>query len=1284
MRNRIRSRLVVLTLALLSPSFLLAGEAGRPATGTLAGTLVDEHTALPVVGVKLSLVQPGEYFAETDSSGRFAFRDIPAATYSYMFAYVAGQKEPVATLLVRRQIEVSPDTTTNIAVQRMLPPDRPPREAPRVKALDFADNRERRFRKPIIIEEPLGMAWPQQYLTRYVTFQPGQCRRPSLRLIDGVSGKEIPFQLTDVTYGREDFIRSCAITFATSLNPYELRAYAVCSDWQEGFQLPNYDTGLAMETDEASGERVLSNSLIAVRLPAATGKDPQPASSCPAPLLALRGPDGVWFGKGRLAGKCTIASFICEETTTGPIFREFQILYKLAAEKDGEPAPEYRVRVRLYAYADYVVFVEEMIGQADLTFEFSLSANLSPDTATFVRDGGAAFEKLSDLVKRDTQTLAVFRPWNPTGLRNSHNWYGVISSGTRRDAAGLVQVNGSSWALPRNYGWEHGMWVVRSDDRQEVQLIGTTDGNLTLQFPHRMGSRQFALAVFDKAKNWDAASIAANPAPEGKSHYLNRLHIQLSQIDIGRLAALRLDRAKLTEEPRLLFNARTFRQFKEAFEKAPQRFPTVLHDVFTGSRVNSSLIRSHILGGIFFLRRAILGPWNEKGISGFAGASMNPSVIEEIVRHTVLLYDANVSSGLFSQLEKETILNTLILVAAQLESPNYRWAVAHDPELCAHRDAAITAISLLIDRHPDSSRRILEARKELENHLGLIAGTSGLALDTAASARALSVWADVAPLLESALGPTKVGASPFTTPDFVRALAHFSMLTVPPDPRFGGSRLLPPLGRSRAGDAESLAAIGIAAARLARSSPTDASRLAWAWEQAGRPVLGRMRVYRQVYEVLNLLPPTVEAAPPPKLASAILPGFGALLRANHLERDEAYLLFKCSPLPFSFHHDRGSIIFHAFGTPLLVDTGSPPERQAAWAHNTVRIDSRVHNSPGRITDFFPQQDDDYVVGQIDVNELSSLREYTKPELDAAAAAAAEAFLPPPGHRADGSQTAELLGAREKLEKPVVIRRHLLFNRQRQYLVVLDRISGALPTDVFFNVCADAARVEGTAARFVGPYGVDLDVHAFGSGKVSASVHEDVPQRFTLRLSQPVGATRDTDDAPVVEYLTVLCPVRRQVSDRATVQQFGPPEVTPLDGVMGVRIAYSDIVRYVFLSRERVEYERDGIRFSGTHGVITLRKTHYDVALLAPGEAQYQGVGVRIDGGMARFRMAPGGFVEGEVWNRDDHKIAFLGLAKHPSALLFQTDGLAYIPDGDEKLIRYGVHSGFHTITIRPK
>ena len=58
-------------------------------------------------------------------------------------------------------------------------------------------------------------------------------------------------------------------------------------------------------------------------------------------------------------------------------------------------------------------------------------------------------------------------------------------------------------------------------------------------------------------------------------------------------------------------------------------------------------------------------------------------------------------------------------------------------------------------------------------------------------------------------------------------------------------------------------------------------------------------------------------------------------------------------------------------------------------------------------------------------------------------------------------------------------------------VILDRIQGDKPTDLFFNVLADQAQMSGTTARFVGPFGVDCDIHTFATGKLTSLIESNV-------------------------------------------------------------------------------------------------------------------------------------------------------------------------------------------------
>ena len=73
-------------------------------------------------------------------------------------------------------------------------------------------------------------------------------------------------------------------------------------------------------------------------------------------------------------------------------------------------------------------------------------------------------------------------------------------------------------------------------------------------------------------------------------------------------------------------------------------------------------------------------------------------------------------------------------------------------------------------------------------------------------------------------------------------------------------------------------------------------------------------------------------------------------------------------------------------------------------------------------------------------------------------------------------------------------------------------------------------------------------------------------------------------------------------------------------------AYGGIVRYIFLSDKELEYNRDGVHFKGTRGILTIHPTHFDVALLDAGEMFYENCGLHLTAGTAILRFAPGGFV----------------------------------------------------------
>ena len=1299
---------LVLSMMLSVPA-LCQEEPPAPEKIDFAGILIDPETQLPAVGVKLSFVEPGEYFAVSGSGGRFVFKGIPKGTYAYLFAYERGTAEPARTILVAKGVKVAlaEGDLPRVAHTPLLA--RPRDTKPPMATLLFKDRRDRENFRTIVMGDTLGHAWPEEYLTYTVGFPAYSCRRSSLRVADGSNGNEVPFQLSQVKYAKGDNIASCSITFPAVIEPFQKKVYVICSDWAEGFEEPVFETDLKVEVDEKTGEQTASNSLIAVRLPPAASTKPMPAAECPAPILAVRGVDGVWFGKGTLVSDRTVKSFTCEETEKGPLFKEFKISYLFAPKEGTDESKttndEYRLIIRLLARRDYVMVTEFMGGDVDASFRFSLSENLNPDISLLARDGAARFEPVPQEPEGGEDTLAVLRAVNPPGIRRSHNWYGLTTSGDRKDAIGIVQVKGASWQFAGSSMWHDGAWIVQAEDKDEVRVMAAKGPDVYFDFPHRPGIRQFAIAVFDKTRNWNAETLRAAEPDKTLTHYLNRLHIQLSQLGITTMTEAKMNLARSHGRPHLLFNTQTFPALKEKFKKDPNAFPLVLHDVFTDSRINTSLIRSQILAGTFAMQQAFVGLWNERKLSGFSGAGADPRSLEALIKYTALLYDAHAGSGLFSAREDEVIRGSFALVAAQFENPAWLPSLAHDAEAVASRDSTTAIISLLLDKHPKSATRILDIRKRLQNALLKTAAAGGMQHNPALALRALNIWAEMAPVFDNAVGILQVRSSPIEMPEFTRALSSLWYLTTPPDKRHRGLRLFPTLGRSQVEDTESLAVAGVAAPRLSARSPGLAGGLAWVWAQADKPLFRPAGLHRRLLRILDTEDAKIEPAVPDDVASFVLPNFGALMRTRFAKRDEAYLLFKCSADPNSPHQDQGSLLFHAFGTPLLTDPPAPLGRRGAWAHNTVRIGGRSHRSPGGLIEFVEQDQDNFAVGVIQVDALSQFKEYTPWELAAAAKAAEAAkkpFVLPPGHAADGSQSDVMLPMAHKLDTPVTVKRHVLFNKAHQYVVVYDRIQGYESSDVFYNVLADDARVENNVITFAGPFGVDMRIHAFGPKEMKIGLHKGTRRQWTLHLSQPAppkpaepekkegedaeeAADDEEPERPVSEYFTVLCPSRRRIpGDSKDVKERAAPKIERLENHRAVRISYGKTVRYIFLANEPIEYKHGDLVFKGTRGTVTIQPTHFDVALFAAGEVRYQGRGVKTDHGRVRFTIAPGGFVSGQMSGPEEKRLTFYNLGWPLRRIAYRVDGMEYLGDGDEEEAMFGTTAGPHTILIEPK
>ena len=140
---------------------------------------------------------------------------------------------------------------------------------------------------------------------------------------------------------------------------------------------------------------VLSNSLLAVRVPKVQQRKGVAARHLPAPILAFQSAGGPWRGAGRVIGETTAESFRVIQVAAGPVRAEIRY------EIDYAGGGTYRCNVRVDAREP----IAEVIEEYDLKdapqhagWELDLAAGWQPQQAEWIRamgNGGYEVEKKS-------------------------------------------------------------------------------------------------------------------------------------------------------------------------------------------------------------------------------------------------------------------------------------------------------------------------------------------------------------------------------------------------------------------------------------------------------------------------------------------------------------------------------------------------------------------------------------------------------------------------------------------------------------------------------------------------------------------------------------------------------------------------------------------------------------------------------------------------------------------------------------------------------------------------
>lgn len=186
------------------------------------------------------------------------------------------------------------------------------------------------FRLRESVDRPLR----SQLVSRPIEAAAGAVTADELLLTD--SDGFVPVQAGDIQYwpdGRS--IKTARVFFVTSLERLETKSFSLTAAGPRGAAVHASATEAAdLRIVEGENSVEISTRAFGVRFPLGrnTYKEPVAAAGIPPPVLAMRLPDGTWFGGGSWFGRKRIVEYEAVLTGRGPVFGEVRLRY---AYEDG-------------------------------------------------------------------------------------------------------------------------------------------------------------------------------------------------------------------------------------------------------------------------------------------------------------------------------------------------------------------------------------------------------------------------------------------------------------------------------------------------------------------------------------------------------------------------------------------------------------------------------------------------------------------------------------------------------------------------------------------------------------------------------------------------------------------------------------------------------------------------------------------------------------------------------------------------------------------------------------
>ena len=914
--------------------------------------------------------------------------------------------------------------------------------------------------------EYFGTDWPEQVvhldLDEEIAREVAASNEP-LCVVDQ-TGRAVPAQMAR----RGDLSQ---VYYPASLKPHERHTYHLKHDEVTP------DRPLAFTTDGNTAE--LSNDGFGVRLSWADGEHdpPNPLEQMPGPIREVHGPDGVWFGEGAWRSKARCTACRCEVVEVGPVLLIVRQTYDLA----GGATLVFEYRLDAVTPAVQVLqscTSPEVVADAELTLYSD--GGFEPTHAFWRAHSPEPWHGLKDRRNWNRQTYPVRWPDTPDEvyLTPFYNWSrnGAMfwccwpEQDGRSDMLVVGAIRPSRTLCPAGYEP-----LVISASKNE-------GGNrLALSTGLQQGEKLFSLGMMDRRGALPDVGVPGSGV-EG-------LYRQLQGVDLDALHHMSLDWEGMREIrfPHLMIQPDELTRVRETFREwtwLRERFEAHVDDRFFHTHDQDDMrIRPGVptlgsdwagaflaTGDIAYAKEAKrqIGEQLDRWVRELSALGPTDDALIGIAlarpwRGACIAFDMVAQSDAFTVEERRSFLRKFAFIA-EVSSTHDAWPRREsglgrgNPNFHPDYFTAKGISAALLAGHPKQREWMDYATEEAGLFLRGYHFASGCS-DEAATYQLASLGYMI--MLAAAVRHSGGDDLFAVEPMLKKSFDYLAATQSPSDPRTGFC-MLPTIGHVTSyGWSQSLQAyFAWAAGVTASSDPAFSRRMMSAWRRAGAMPISLhdwangMIWWQPLCFIDRALP---EGAEPTHHQSKLHEGLGAIFRTVHQDGTAGYLHVKMGPSRGHYDPDEGSLIWYAYGRPILADFGCQynPNIQSAWLHNRISFD-RWNEQGGPSFEVLAHslgEHVDYVRGEMTVRSLERWGERPIRETDFD-------FRLQPGPRAID---------------PITWRRHVLYIHQCEAVVMLDELEGLEPTDWNLQVYAEEARIDGPSAHFKGQFGVDLSV-----------------------------------------------------------------------------------------------------------------------------------------------------------------------------------------------------------------